>query len=140
MKTAKTLIWKNWLKLSVTVLRLIKIPEFSQMEEYSQSHWDVWHACIQGWAPAASCETPACLCVLHCMSSVLMCPHVSPCVSQQEVPTPLNTKTQTKPAGCLDILSYSKILLMRACSMLWEPFLRPSLKAMRTLLTRPIQG
>ena len=48
---------------------------FGQMEEYSQSHRDVWHAFSQGWASPAHCKlcAPACLCVTHCMSPAPLC-------------------------------------------------------------------
>ena len=62
---------------------------FAQMEEYSQSHWDVWHVFIHGWAIHAHCRlccSPACLCVSHCVSPVPLSG------TQHGAPTPLNTR------------------------------------------------
>ena len=69
-----------------------------------------------------------------------MCPPECPCVSLHVTCPPagsLNSLTyyiQTKPAGCQTIVQYSKILHMRAHSVLWKPFIGPTLKAMRTQL------
>ena len=67
---------------------------------------------------------------------------VASCVShhrpQQGVPTCLSTGREQswKTARTL----HNIILHMRAHFMLWEQFIRPGLKAVRTLVIRPLQG
>ena len=109
-----------------------RFTRFGQMEKYSQSLWDVCHAFIQGWAIHACCK-------LHVPLHVSEC-HLSPCVShsmslvpqhgtQLGTPNPLNTRTETKPAGCQQMLcnraSYYTVEPTQGYGRTsWDPVLR----------------
>ena len=58
---------------------------------------------------------------------------------QQRVPTCLSTRGEQSQKTART-LPNSIILYMRAYFTLWEQFIRPSLKTMRTLVIRPFQG
>ena len=89
-------------------------------------------------------------CLSACLMSWPLLPIVAPIVApvplrvshhhrpQQGVPTCLSTRggQSWKTARTL----HNIILRMRAHFMLWEQFIGPSLKAMRTLVIRPLQG
>ena len=51
--------------------RLERFTGFGQTEEYSRSHWDVWHAFIQEWAIHACCKlrVPECVTACHLVGS-----------------------------------------------------------------------
>ena len=91
-------------------------------------------------------------CVSICMSHVMAlapqsvthygtCPLA--CVShhcpQQGVPNCLRARGEQRRKTARTLHNIT-ILRIRAHFMLWEQFIRPSLKAMRTLVIRPLQG
>ena len=105
-------------------------------------------ACLCSWA-GEPCMLQA-VCRSACLMSWPLLPSMAPivapvplCVShhhlpQQGVPACLRTrgKQSRKTAGTL----HNNIILhIRAHFMLWEQFIRSSLKAMRTLVIRPLQ-
>ena len=105
------------------------------------------HAFIHGWASHSCCKLRV---YLHVSCSGPCSPewhpswHLSPCVSLIIIAPSrclylCKYEMGTKPENCQKLYNIT-ILLMRAHFMLWEQFIRPSLKAMRTPLTRPLQG
>ena len=119
---------------------------FVQMEEYSWSRWDVWHAFIHGWESHARCKLRV---YLHVSCRGLCSPawhpswHLSPCVSliiiipQQGVPTCLSTRGEQSRKTARTL--HNIILRMQAHFMLWEQFIGPSFEAMRTPVIGPLQ-
>ena len=86
-------------------------------------------ACLRSW-PVLPSMTPIMAPVpLHV--SHHHCP-------QQGVPTCLSTRGEQSWKTIRTLCNI--ILHMRVHFMLWEQFIRPSLKAMRTLVIRPLQG
>ena len=125
-----------------------KFIVFVQMEKYSQSHWDVWHAFINGWASHVRCKLRVHLHV-SCHGLALQhsthhgtCPLVCLPSSSPPAGSPYLFKywRGTKPARCQNITWHNVILHMQAHFMLWEQSIGTSLKAMRTLVIRPFQG
>ena len=57
-----------------------------QMERYSESHWDVWHAFIHGWASHARCKVRVYLHVSVWHMSWPLLPSVAPIMA----PVPLH--------------------------------------------------
>ena len=90
---------------------------FGEMEENVQSHRDAGRAFIHGWASQARCKL--------CASS-----------EKPQLPSYWRQKKSLLKARKLHNII---ILHMRAHFLLWEEFIGPSLKAMRTVLTRPVQ-
>ena len=77
------------------------------MEECSWSHWDVWHAFLQGWAINTHCK----LCVpLHVSACHLppLCGHPQH-DTHQGFPTPFNTRDKTSrvPTDLCNRASYA---------------------------------
>ena len=120
------------------------------MEEYTQSHGNAWHAFIHGWASHTYCKLHVYLHVsvwhiawplLPSMASI-MAPvplHVSHHHLQQGVPTCLSTRGEQSQKTARTLHNIT-ILHMWAHFMVWGQFIRPSLKAMRTLVIRPLQS
>ena len=86
-------------------------------------------ACPTSWpllCSVAPTMAPAPLCVSH---------HQHP---QQGVPTCLSTRGEQSRQDAKTL--HNTVLRMRAHFMLWEQFIRRSLKTMRILVIRPLQG
>ena len=116
---------KNWASLCKNPDMLQEgFTELGQMEEYSRSCWDVWHAFIQGRVVHIHCK-------LHVPLHVELTLHGR----KSQLPYILHAHRAGKKPRYYTTELHSVHVSSRKAK---EPFVGPSLEAMRTLLTRPI--